>query len=151
MDRPNRLVVNWGHLLLLVVIGGVILAYLLDARAASLKVNNLLFVQPAALIGLALVAAVLPQCFRRLSADVGAEPLSALARPMMMMAALIAMAFVMDVIGFDIAVFLFLVIGLWLCGERNWLINIGFSAVFTVVLIYGYGAIIPFPFPLLIL
>jgi hypothetical protein len=26
-----------------------------------------------------------------------------------------------------------------------------FSAVFTVLLIYGYGAIIPFPFPLAIL
>ena len=44
MNRSDRIVVNWGHIALLAVIGGTIAAYLFDARATSLKVNNLLFV-----------------------------------------------------------------------------------------------------------
>lgn len=154
MNQSHRIVVNWGHLALLGAIGGVIAAYLLDARATSLKVNNLLFVQPAALVGLLLVALVVPQCFRRRPADEAAapsQPLSHLAKSGALMAAMVAFALSMEWVGFDVATFAFMVVGLWLCDERKWLVNLGFSAVFTVLLIYGYGAIIPFPFPLTIL
>src|SRR3546814_11349528 len=65
-DRTTRrVVVDWGHLALLLVICAVVIAYLLDARATSLKINNLLLVEPAAIIALILAAVVLPQCFRR--------------------------------------------------------------------------------------
>src|SRR5690554_6828766 len=64
-DPKTRLAVDWGHLALLLVICAVVVAYLLDARATSLKVNNLLLVQPAAILALILAALVLPQCFRR--------------------------------------------------------------------------------------
>lgn len=154
MNRSDRIVVNWGHIALLAVIGGTIAAYLFDARATSLKVNNLLFVQPAAIAGLLLVLLVLPQCFRRVSPDdpvPAAEPLSHLAKVAGLMAALVALALSMESIGFDVATFGFLIVALRLCGERNWIVNLGFSAAFTALLIYGYGAIIPFPFPLTIL
>lgn len=154
MSRFDRIAVYWGHVALLAVIGGVIAAYLLDARATSTRTNNLLFVQPAAIVGLLLVLLVLPQCFRRVPAGGAAEspePISHLAKAGALMAAMAALALSMETIGFDLATFAFLVVAVWLCGERNWIVNIAFSAVFTVLLIYGYGAIIPFPFPLTIL
>jgi hypothetical protein len=65
--------VDWGHLLLLIFICGVVVAYLLDARAVSLKVSNLALIQPAAILALILAAMVLPQCFRRPPEDDTAE------------------------------------------------------------------------------
>ncbi len=152
-DSQARLVVNWGHLALLAVIGGVVVAYLVDARGVSLRTNNLLLVQPTAILALILVAAVLPQCFRRVpeGEEAAAEPLSDLGRVGALAAAFAAFALSLETVGFDIATMLFMVVGLYICGERRWWLNLVFSAVFTVLLIYGYGAIIPFPFPLTIL
>src|SRR3546814_13676435 len=74
-DRTTRrVVVDWGHLALLLVICAVVIAYLLDARATSLKINNLLLVEPAAIIALILAAVVLPQCFRRKGPEDDAGP-----------------------------------------------------------------------------
>jgi hypothetical protein len=57
-------VVDWGHLAVATFIAGVSLAYLVDARAASLNIQNLLLVQPTALLVLLLYLLVLPQCVR---------------------------------------------------------------------------------------
>jgi hypothetical protein len=65
--------------------------------------------------------------------------------------ALAFLAFSLETIGFDIATFIFMVVALAICGERRWWVNLLFSALFTVFLIYGYGTITPFPFPLTIL
>jgi phosphoenolpyruvate synthase/pyruvate phosphate dikinase len=65
MGRPGERRVDWGHLLLLLFICSVVVAYLLDARAVSLKFGNLALIQPAAILALILAAMVLPQCFRR--------------------------------------------------------------------------------------
>jgi hypothetical protein len=73
-DQKTGLRVDWGHLALLFVFCGVTVAYLLDARATSLKTNNLLLVQPGALLLLILAAAVLPQCFRRGAPPAGDRP-----------------------------------------------------------------------------
>ena len=67
ITRPQGLRISFGHLALLAVICIAVIAYLLDARATSLKPNNLLLVQPAALLALVLIAMVIPQCFRRVS------------------------------------------------------------------------------------
>lgn len=150
----GRLVVMWGHLALLAVIVTIVLAYLLDARATSLRINNLLLVQPAAILALVLAALVVPQCFRRIAPETEGgqrESLGDLGKVAALAAAFGAFVTVLEIIGFDVATFLFMIAGLFICGERRWLVNIGFSAVFTVLLIYGYGAIIPFPFKLLVL
>ena len=153
MTRPNDLKIAWGHLTLLAVLAVVVIDYLLDARATSLRVNNLLMVQPAALIALLLIALVVPQCFSRapVESDKPKESLTDLAKVGALMAAFIALALLLEVVGFDVATFGFLIIALYICGERVWWVNIGYSAVFTALLIYGYGAIIPFPFPLTVL
>lgn len=162
MTKTGRIRVHWGHLALLAFFAAVILAYLLDARATSLRTNNLILVQPVSILALILLLLVLPQCFRREGAKPKAEPLDPappvvketpfeLGKILLMMSAFVILAFSMERIGFDIAVFAFLVLGIRVCGERNWIANIAFSAVFTALLIYGYGAIIPFPFPLAVL
>ncbi|NNU80168.1 hypothetical protein HMH01_06920 [Halovulum dunhuangense] len=153
-SKPARKVV-WGHLALLSVIVVVIVAYLLDARAVSLRPNNLLLVQPASILGIILAAFVLPQCFPRTDSpevvEKAAETPLDLLRIFILIAALGGLAFSLETIGFDIATFGFMVIGLAVCGERRWWVNLGYSAIFTVLLIYGYGTITPFPFPLTVL
>lgn len=153
--NQGRLVILWGHLALLAVIAAVVVAYLIDARAVSLKINNLLLVQPASVLALLLVALVVPQCFRRLSPEEAAvehgESLSDLGKIGALAACFGAFAATLELVGFDVATFLFLVAALFICGERRWWLNLVFSAAFTLVVIYGYGALTPFPFPLTVL
>lgn len=153
-SKPGRIVVMWGHLLLLAVIAAVVIYYWMDTRAASMRTVNLLLVQPASIFALFLVLALVPQCFRRVGPDEEEgekETFGDLARVFTLMAVFIAFALSMQYVGFDVATFSFMVVGLRLCGERNWFLNLGFSAAFTALLIWGYGAIIPFPFPLTVL
>lgn len=149
-DR-QPLTVQWGHLALLTVIAGVVIAYLLDARATSLRINNLLMVQPTAILALVLALVVLPQCFVRGRPTKEPESLGDLGRVGALAACFGALALGMERVGFDVATFLFMVAGLWLCGERRWWVMLLFSGVFTALLIWAYGALIPFPFPLMVL
>lgn len=151
--RPGRLVVMWGHLALVAVIVAVILYYWLDVRSVSLRPTNLLMIEPGAIFALLMAALVLPQCFRRIpegEVEEG-ESLGALGSVFALMATFVAFAVSLEQVGFDIGTFAFMVIALFVCGERNWLLNIGFSAAFTLFIVWGYGAITPFPFPLTLL
>jgi hypothetical protein len=154
--------VEWGHLLLLLLICGVVVAYLLDARATSLRTNNLLLVQPASILALILAAIVLPQCFRR-KKDAAEDEAAGEATPAekeswrdlgkvaALAAAFGAFAISLETIGFDVATFIFVALGVYICGERRlWLIGL-FSAVFTAAIVYGYQLLVPYPFPLLVL
>ena len=158
-DRKTGRSVDWGHLALLALICGVVIAYLLDARSVSLKVNNLALVEPAAIIALILAAVVLPQCFRRKDGEGGdADALPAhndswreLGKVAAMAAAFGAFALSLETVGFDVATFVFVALGVYICGERRlWLIAL-FSAVFTAVIVYGYQMLVPYPFPLRVL
>lgn len=160
-DPKTRLTVDWGHLVLLLAICIVVVAYLLDARATSLRTNNLLLVEPAALLALILAALVLPQCFRRRDGEAQAEEEAAgppprqvwreLGKVAALAAAFGAFALSLETVGFDVATFVFTALGIYICGERRlWLIGL-FSAVFTVAIVYGYQMLVPYPFPLLVL
>ena len=157
-ERPTARGVDWGHLLLLIFICAVVVAYLLDARAVSLKLGNLALVQPAAILALILAAIVLPQCFRRVSPEAADEQNETpreswrdLAKVAALAAAFGAFALSLESVGFDVATFIFVALGLYICGERRlWLIGL-YSAVFTVVIVYGYQLLVPYPFPLLVL
>jgi hypothetical protein len=155
-------VVDWGHLLLLLFICAVVVAYLLDARAVSLRVGNLALIQPAAILALILAAMVLPQCFRRPpesempegaeeQVEAPKETWRDLGKVAALAAAFGAFALSLETVGFDVATFIFVALGLHICGERRlWVIG-AFSAVFTVVIVYGYQLLVPYPFPLLVL
>jgi len=151
--RSGRIVVMWGHLALLAFVAGVVLFYWLHVRAVSLRPTNLLMIQPASILALVLVALVVPQCFRRAAEGevVEREQVDGLGQVFLLMASFVTFALLLEWAGFDVATFGFMVVGLFICGERNWLLNLGFSAFFTALLVWGYGAITPFPFPLRIL
>lgn len=164
-DRKTRRVVDWGHLALLLLICGVVTAYLLDARATSLRINNLLLVEPAAIIALILAAVVLPQCFRRKpeegEAEIEAEGKAEAAAPKdswrdlgkiaALASAFSAFALSLETVGFDVATFVFVALGIYICGERKlWLIAV-YSAAFTAAIVYGYQLLVPYPFPLRVL
>lgn len=152
-ERSGRMVVMWGHLALLAFIIGVVIWYWLSVRAVSLRPTNLLMIEPASIFALIMAALVVPQCFRRVAEgeDDAGESLNGLGRVAALMAAFVAFALSLELAGFDVATFAFLVVALFICGERNWLLNLGFSAAFTVFIVWGYGSITPFPFPLTIL
>lgn len=155
--RTTRRVVDWGHLTLLLLICAVVVAYLLDTRATSLKINNLLLVEPTSIIALILAALVLPQCFRREGGEEdGDEPAKReswreLGKVAALSAAFGAFAISLETLGFDAATFIFLSLGVYICGERRlWVIAL-FSAIFTVAIVYSYQLLVPYPFPLLVL
>jgi hypothetical protein len=154
--------VDWGHLLLVLFIGGWIAAYLVDTRATSLSINNLLLVQPTAVIGLILCLVVLPQCFHRVdparAMAIGPQAeaerrreLGELGKIALLAAAFGAFVTSLETVGFDVSCWLFTAVGLYICGERRWWVVLVFTTVFTLLLIYGYRAMIPFPFPLRVL
>jgi hypothetical protein len=155
MSKPNgRRIVMWGHLALLGVMTVVVIGYLLDARATSLKINNLLLVQPAAILALILVALILPQVFPKLpAADVPDKEDNRRARVEVARVGLLAAAFglfvfSLEAVGFDVATFCFVAIGLYVCGERRlWVVGV-YSAVFTALVVYGYQQLVPYPFPM---
>jgi len=153
----TRHVIEWGHLALLAAIVGVVVAYLLDARATSLRTNNLLLVQPVAILALVLAALVLPQIVRRLPADEAPDAgARRRARAELLRIGLLAIAFggfvfSLERIGFDVATFVFVALGLWICGERRpWVVGL-YAAVFTASIIFGYQQLVPYPFPLSVL
>jgi hypothetical protein len=151
--KPGRLVIYWGHLALLAGIVGLVLFYWLDVRSVSLRPTNLLMIEPGAIFALLMAALVVPQCFRRVPEGEEEQPesLGTLGRVFALMGTFAAFALTLEWVGFDIGTFVFMVVGLFICGERNWLLNIGFSAAFTLFIVWGYGAITPFPFPLTLL
>lgn len=156
-DQNTRRVIDWGHLFLLLLIVGIVVAYLLDARSTSLKTNNLLLVQPASILALLLAALIVPQLFLRIApGDTPDEQVRRAARMELfrvgaMAAALGIFVFSLETVGFDIATFVFTAAGLYICGEKRiWVIGV-YSAVFTAAIIYGYQLLVPYPFPLTIL
>lgn len=155
MTSSVRGKVAWGHLALLSVIVVTTIAYLFDARGVSTRTTNLLLVQPLAILCVVLAAIVLRGVVapKEIEADTSAptETRMDLARCVALIAALGFLAFTLERIGFDVATFLFMAFSMAVCGERRWWVNLGFSAIFTVLLIYGYGTITPFPFPLTVL
>jgi hypothetical protein len=151
--------VDWGHLLFVTILAGAVLWYLLDARSVSLKVNNLLLVQPVAIFALLMYLLIIPQCFRRADQqDVPDEPAQddplapalprearALAQIGIVALALGALVFTLNVIGFDIAIWLFCVVVMLVCNERRPLPLILYPLAVTLILVYGFRALMPFP------
>ncbi len=154
--------IDYGHLALITFIAAVVFWYLMDTRSVSLSVNNLLLVQPVAIFALAMYLFILPQCFHKVDERQAARPDTAEAEvdpfavklstdraDVIRMAALGVslglMVFLLDVIGFDIAIFLFAAAAMAVCGERRPLHLFLFSLAVTLVTIYGFRALISYP------
>lgn len=157
--RGHEYRVDWAHLVFVTLMAAAVLWYLLDARAVSLRVNNLLLVEPLAIFALLMYLLVLPQCFRR--ADAEAEPKApavddplapalptesrALARVGVLGVALGLLVFSMDTLGFDISIWLFALATMLICGERRPIPLAVYPLAVAVVAVYGFRALMPYP------
>ncbi|WP_041782091.1 tripartite tricarboxylate transporter TctB family protein [Ancylobacter novellus] len=154
----HRYIIDYGHLALITLIAAAIFWYLLDARSVSLSVNNLLLVEPVALFALAMYLFIIPQCFHRVDEQLAKSPKeqdplsptlpserSDIIRMAILGAALGLLVFLLDVVGFDVGIFLFTAAAMAVCGERRPLHLLGFSLAVTLVAVYGFRALIPFP------
>jgi Tripartite tricarboxylate transporter TctB family len=157
--------VDYGHLAFLILLAGYIAWFLYDAISVSTKVNNLLLVSPTAVLALFLAAFIVPQCFKRADLVVAEEeheqydPLAPklptekrqVVRMLTLGGALGVFVFSLAFIGFDIAIFLFALVTMAICGERRPLHLVGFSAAVTVVTVYGFKALMSYPMSTLLL
>jgi Tripartite tricarboxylate transporter TctB family len=169
--RGRKLTIDWGHLIVLLLIAGATAWYLLDARAVSLKTNNLLLIQPLSIAALILCAVIVPQCIHfadeveaekeaRTGEDIDPAELMQPKLPterrevikMLSMGALLGLfVFSLPILGFDVAILLFCIVGMMICGERRPLPLVVFPAAVTVVMVYGFKALMPYPMPTAIL
>lgn len=153
--------IDYGHLALITLIAAAVFWYLLDTRSVSLSVNNLLLVQPVAIFALAMYLFILPQCFHKVDVREAAlaasekDPLSPtisddssdMLRTAALSVSLGLLVLFLDTIGFDIAIFLFTLAAMVICGERRPVRLLLFSCAVTLVAIYGFRAMIPYPMP----
>lgn len=164
-DRRSRYAVDWGHLIFLAAIGAWVLWYLLDAVSASLNIHNLLLVAPLSVVALCLCLVILPQCFRR-AGEVEAQPsapgphgasalgslsLRKLAPVGGLVVALGLYVSLLDVIGFDVATWLFVLATMVICGERRWLPLALYPLLASLILIGAFRALLPYPMHTLVL
>lgn len=159
----HRYTVDWGHLLVIAMIAVICAAYLRDTLATSTHVNNILFVLPASIIALLLCAAIVPQAVRKVTVDKVLEPAhkaeedapSDTWRDLGWIALLVIsfglFVYSVERIGFDVASWLFITLGLFICGERRVLALILYPPVAAVLIVLGFRALIPYPMLTLIL
>jgi hypothetical protein len=157
--RGHEYRVDWTHLVFITLIAAFILWYWFDARSVSLSVNNLLLVQPLAIFALLMYLLIVPQCFRR--ADRVAEPEAPavddplapalptegkeLGRVALLGIALGLLVFSLNLLGFDIAIWLFALATMAICGERRPIPLVVYPLAVALVTVYGFRALMPYP------
>ena len=151
----KSLSVDWGHLFTVMAMGAWALWYLADIRKVSLSLENTLLVQPLIFVFVLMLLAVIPQCLRKndLPEEIHPEELDRISflKILGLMFTFALCIWGMFAIGFDISVFLFSLVALWICGEKRWWIILLFASLATVILIKGYQLLVPFPMPNILL
>ena len=151
--------VDWTHLVFITLIAAFIVWYWMDARAVSLSVNNLLLVQPLAIFALLMYLLIIPQCFRRADAEeepdvpAVADPLAPalptegkeLGRVALLGVALGIFVFSLQLLGFDIAIWMFALATMLICGERRPIPLAVYPLAVTLFTVYGFRALMPYP------
>lgn len=153
--------VDWGHLGVIAMMALICTAYLGDTLATSLRINNLLFVLPASIVALTLCLIILPQTVRREALSTSDPALRSKAgtseswHELGWIALLIVgfgtYVFLMERIGFDLASWLFITLGIYVCGERHPFALLLFPLLATAMIVLGFQALIPYPMHTLLL
>lgn len=156
--RGHEYSVDWTHLIFITIVAGFVLWYVFDARSVSLSVNNLLLVQPLAIFALIMYLMIVPQCFRRADREPEAaaaadDPLQPalptesreLVRVAIIGVALGVFVFSLNIVGFDIAIWLFALVTMMVCGERRPIPLLIFPLAVALAAVYGFRALMPYP------
>lgn len=150
-----RVDANWG----LIAFSGVLLLlgviYFFDAYSTSNDTQNLLLVAPATAL-LIVIFFVIVKHEIRLTPLQGEGPAAeetgkrfniSMLRTPALMATVGIYILGISYIGFDISTFLFISVSLAIQGERRPLLLVGYSAVFSILVVLGMKALLPFPVP----
>jgi hypothetical protein len=157
--RGHQYTVDWGHLVFVSLVAAFVLWYFLDALSVSRSANNLLLVAPLAIFGLGMYLLIVPHCFRRADQETAPEepapddPLAptlptefrALARVAALGVALGLFVFSLNLLGFDIAIWLFALATMFICGERRPIPLAVYPVAVACVAVYGFRALMPYP------
>jgi hypothetical protein len=143
----------WAELGFVTAIGAGVLAFLREARGVSLDPQNLLLLQPTAWLVLGLWAVLAFGCLtRRVPAD--APPGESRADLLRILALVLAFGLFtagLEQVGYDVAIFGFVLVALAIGGERHPAALLLFPPLFTLAVIHGFRLLIPYPFPTSIL
>lgn len=159
-SRPFLARVDWGHVLLVLVLAAVTAFYLADSWEASARVRNLILVLPASILSFVLCAAVLARIFTGVEAagvtsrpDVAgsAEPFVSRMKTPLTMALFAAYIASLPWLGFDVGTALFMTAMLLLDGVRNPILLVGLPLVFALAVTICFKWLLPYPMPLLLL
>lgn len=141
------------HLVLLAIFLAVTAFVALNGYVASTSVRNLVVIGP---IGLAVPVLVLFALVSDWRAGADADMASHYTlRDTLIDVVLLglfgALCYALTRIGFDVATFVFLWVGVVLSGGRGWWLPPLYSAVMTVFLVEAFGALFPYPMTTLVL
>jgi hypothetical protein len=163
----RRYRMHWGHFAVLTGMAAASTWYLSDARSVSLSINNLILVQPVAILVLLLYLFILPQCLVAENDD-GGEAARAVAledvpqlesfpvpegrfgsavRVISLSLALVFYVSFYERVGFDIASFLFIAVCGFICGERSPIRLLVFAPLGAVLLVYAGRLLVAVPIP----
>lgn len=144
----------WGHFALLAGIAAFTLWYWQDARRASSDIQNLLLIQPAAILALALCAMIVIGALRQRADETHATESgswrSRHGRGIAVALLLAAYVVALVPVGFDVATFVFLAAAMYALGERRTLFLAGYSALLSGFLSYGFKVMLSVPVPTLL-
>ncbi|MGY9047605.1 hypothetical protein P775_26625 [Puniceibacterium antarcticum] len=121
-----------------------------SALSASTKLNNLVVVAPVAAALLLLTVTIVVGALRKpMSAET--ETHSAVWGDLLLLSGFAAFCFALTYIGFDVATFLFVWAGVVMSGGKGLWQPPLFAAIFTLLLVKGFGSLFPYPMLTLVL
>ncbi|HEY6259770.1 MAG TPA: tripartite tricarboxylate transporter TctB family protein [Xanthobacteraceae bacterium] len=155
----RRITFDLPHALLVTAIAGWCLWYFLDARAASANVQNLVLIQPLAILVAILWITILRETIqveptaeaqeqrpaRREQLD-GPTALKVFGS-MGLLGLYVAS---MSAIGLDLATFVYVLASLFLLGERRLAVLLAVPVVFTAIVVIAFDRLLATPLPLLL-
>lgn len=121
-----------------------------SALSASVKLNNLVVVAPVATALAALTVAIIVTTLRK-PAPKDAEAQSPVWGDLVLLTGFAIFCFALTKIGFDVATFLFVWVGVVMSGGKGIWQPPLFAAIFTLLLVEGFGSLFPYPMLTLVL
>lgn len=137
--------ISFSHLTLLVIVSAIAVYLNWSAIKASTSLFNLIIVVPSGILVLGLALFV----FLSNKSDVDSD-VKALIGDVTLLAIFAIFCISLTTVGFDIATFLFVWLSIIIGGSKNWFVPPLYSAIFTFLLVKGFGSLFPFPLPLMV-
>ncbi|TDE34646.1 hypothetical protein [Antarcticimicrobium sediminis] len=137
------------HAVFLAIVLAFTVAMNYSAITAKFALNNLVILVPASVLALILIGTILLS--RPIPEDVPEESLRKTLGDLLLLGLFCGFCSLMFVIGFDVATFFFIWIGIVVCGERSLWKPPAFALAFAVVVTTTFGALFPFPIVTLVL